>query len=188
VGLDKSTDGKGEFVKPMEQLAEGFEGAMAVLVAKGNHLKRPATSHLKIIVPISGNERSQRAAEIAIALARSTSSQLSAVYIARGQTGGRNKASVTLAREEGILKDTVALADRFGLPIRTSVGRGEFSGDAILRQAAKEGSNLVVMGVDRAPGDTLSFGVTANTLLKKSKISVLLISADQIHSQSRPSE
>ncbi len=176
VGLEKSSDGKGVFLKALEKIAEGFEGPMGVLVAKGNHLRNPATSGLKILVPISGNERSQRASEIGIALARSTASGLNAFHLATDAVAGGNKASVTRSVEEGVLKDVLAMAERFSLTIKTSVGKGKFSADAILRQAEKDQSNLIIMGVDRVPGDGLSFGVTASALLKKSKVSVLLFS------------
>lgn len=142
--------------------------------AKGNHLRSPKASSLKILVPISGNDRSQKASEVAIALARSTGSELNAFHIPTDAEG--RTSSKTQSVDEGVLRSVVEMADRFSLEIRTTVGVGKFSADAILRQAAKDGSNLIIMGVDRVPDKGLSFGAIASALLLNSKASVLLLS------------
>ena len=47
---------------------------------------------------------------------------------------------------------------------------------AILREIERSGADLVVLGVDRIRGETLSFGGVAAAVLRESKVSVLLIS------------
>jgi len=49
------------------------------------------------------------------------------------------------------------------------------AGAAILRASERDKSDLVAMGVSRRPGDRLSFGDVADTLLKDAKSSLLFI-------------
>jgi nucleotide-binding universal stress UspA family protein len=51
--------------------------------------------------------------------------------------------------------------------------------EAILQEIRACRADMVVMGVDRIHGDTLSFGAVADTILRKSKVSVLLISSGE---------
>jgi nucleotide-binding universal stress UspA family protein len=72
----------------------------------------------------------------------------------------------------------VSLADQYGVPIRTAVRVNLAAEDAILRQARLGGHNLIVMGVSRRPGETLSFGGVATAVLDASDRSLLFVSGD----------
>jgi len=62
------------------------------------------------------------------------------------------------------------------VPIKTAV-RSDLAPDkAILAEAKKGHHDLIVMGVNRRSGDTLSFGDTAAAVFEKSLTSILLIS------------
>src|SRR6266446_11011582 len=60
--------------------------------------------------------------------------------------------------EEAILKDVVALAERYGTEAKTSLQIDVAPEEAILRKARSGRHNLIVMGVNRRPGHTLFFG------------------------------
>ena len=71
----------------------------------------------------------------------------------------------------------VDLADRYHIPVRTAV-RAEIPPHLAIKQMVQRGGHdLVVMGVNRRPGDALFFGKTATKTLAKVKASVLLISS-----------
>jgi hypothetical protein len=96
--MDKVAGTKNGFDRKIEDVTAGFEGPLAIVIAKGRHLKPPLTNDFKILVPVSGSGVSRR------------------------------------------------------------------------------GADLVVMGVDRIHGEALNFGSVAAAVLRKSKVSVLLVS------------
>jgi Kef-type K+ transport system membrane component KefB/nucleotide-binding universal stress UspA family protein len=178
VGMDKVTGAKGGFDKKIENLTAGFDGPIAVVAAKGMHLKEPVNTAFRILVPVSGSGVSRRGAEVAIALARLSPDPLQVVYVSTTRDKGarRNAASMSLANEEAILKDTVATAARYHVDVVTSLFANAAPEEAILQEIRSSGADLVVVGVDRIQGDTLNFGSVAAALLSKSKVSVLLVS------------
>ena len=178
VGIDKVIGAKSGFDKRVEDLTAGFEGPLAIVVAKSSHLKPPLTNDFKILVPVSGSGVSRRGAEIAVSLARVSLAPLRLVYVSTTRDKGvrRNSASMSLLNEEAILKDTAALAARYEVDVTTSVHANSVPEEAILQEIHTSRADLVVMGVDRIHGDTLNFGGVADAVLRKSKVSVLLVS------------
>jgi K+:H+ antiporter len=178
VGLDKVIGAKSGFDRKIEDVTVGFEAPLAIVVAKANHLKPPLTNDFKILVPVSGSGVSRRGAEIAVALARSSLAPLRLVYVSTTRDKGvrRNGASMSLLSAEAILKDVAALAARYDVDITSSVRANAAPEDAILQEINASGADLVIMGVDRIHGETLNFGGVADAVLRKSKVSVLLVS------------
>jgi len=178
VGVGKVLNGKDDFDRKIEDLTSGFKGPIAIAAAKGIHLKQPAKPEFRILVPVSGSAVSRRGAEVAVALARLSHVPLRVVYVSttRDKSARRNAASVTLAREEAILKDTAAAAARYDVDVTTSLQANASPDEAILREIKSSGVDLVVLGVDRIQGgDSLNFGSVATAILGKSKVSVLLV-------------
>ena len=177
VGMDKVADAKGRFDQKIEDIGTGFKGPMAIVAAKGSHLQQPAPAGFSILVPVSGSGVSRRGAEVAIALARLNSDPLKVVYVSttRDQGARRGRASISLAPEEAILKDTAAAAARYDVDVRTALRANTAPEEAIFQEIASSGADLVVLGVDRIPGETLNFGSVARAVLSKSKASVLLV-------------
>ena len=177
VGMDKVADAKGRFDQKIEDIGTGFKGPMAIVAAKGSHLQQPAPAGFSILVPVSGSGVSRRGAEVAIALARLNSDPLKVVYVSTTRDKGarRGRASISLAPEEAILKDTAAAAARYDVDVRTALRANTAPEEAILQEIASSGADLVVLGVDRIPGETLNFGSVARAVLSKSKASVLLV-------------
>jgi Kef-type K+ transport system membrane component KefB/nucleotide-binding universal stress UspA family protein len=179
VGMDKVAGAKDGFDKEIEDVAAGFDGPLAIVAAKGAHLKRPASDAFKILVPVSGSGVSRRGAEIAIALVRAAASSLRVIHVTTTRDKGarRNAGTLSLFRDEAILKDTSALAARHDVDITTTLRVNAAPEEAILREIQSAGIDLVVMGVDRIQGDTLNFGTVAAAVLRKSKASVLLVAS-----------
>jgi Kef-type K+ transport system membrane component KefB/nucleotide-binding universal stress UspA family protein len=175
IGLDEPVGATGAFHARVARAAAGFEGPIAVLVARGEHLRRPADAGLNILVPVTGTEISRHAAELAVTLARGSGRPLAAIHVARSSPDapGARRASPTRSQQDVILKDVVALAERYGAEAVTAVRIESAPEQAILREARRH--NLIVMGVNRRPGEVLFFGDVAAAVLKSTKASVLFL-------------
>jgi Kef-type K+ transport system membrane component KefB/nucleotide-binding universal stress UspA family protein len=182
IGVEKTMAARGSFHEQIARIASGFEGPLAVAVARGSHLQEPPERRLNILVPVRGNKVSRRGAEVALALARAGSGAVTALYV-MGMVGlgaaQRRLRRPTRSRrhEEIILKDIVELADRYDTPIRTALRVDIAPEDAILRQARLGHYDLVVMGVGRPAGETLYFGKIAAAVLDDSQHSLLFVSS-----------
>jgi Kef-type K+ transport system membrane component KefB/nucleotide-binding universal stress UspA family protein len=178
VGLDKVIGAKGGYDKKIDEVTKGFEGPIALVAAKGKHLKQPASNVFRILVPVSGSGVSRRGAEVAIALSRMSLAPMQVVYVSTTRDkDSRRGASMSLMREEAILKDIGTLASRYDVGVHTIIHANMSPDVAILREIRDNDIDLVVMGVDRIEGDILNFGSIAAAVLEKSKASVLLVSS-----------
>src|ERR1700680_3001285 len=168
---------KAEFHEDVNRIAAEFEGPLAIVAARGAHLERPLQSALNILVPVTGTEASRRAAEIGIAVAQAPGATVTALYVS---TGRSKRAARTLRnalrsrrQHEAIPRHVVEMADRYNLDIRTDVKVDIAADDAILRQATANRNTVIVMGVNRRPGDTLFFGNVTAAILEKRRGAVL---------------
>jgi nucleotide-binding universal stress UspA family protein len=182
IGVERTTAVDGSFHRDVAHVALGFSGPLAIVVARGEHRQRPIDSGFKILVPVTGTDFARRGAEVAIALARSHEAPITALYVSdagrvAAREGRSQRATATRRREEAILKDVVALADRYDTGVKTAMRVDVAAGEAILREVVAGRYNLVVMGVNRRPGDVLFFGDVAATVLAGAKASVLLVSS-----------
>lgn len=180
VGIDKVAAAKDRFNRKIEDIAAEFAGPLAIVAAKGKHLKQPMPDALNILVPVSGSGISKRGAEVAVALAQAGSGSLRVIYVATTRDKGAQRGtSRGLSQETGILKDTSDLAARYDVDITTTLRVNRAPEAAILREIDTTDVDLVVMGVDRIEANHLSFGGVAAAVLRQSKASVLLVSSGE---------
>ncbi|RXH19080.1 cation:proton antiporter [Bradyrhizobium guangzhouense] len=180
VGVDKVAAAKDRFDRSIEDIAAKFDGPLAIVAAKGKHLKQPMPDGLNILVPVSGSGVSKRGAEVAVALTQAGSGSLRVIYVATTRDKGAQRgASRGLGQEAGILKDASDLAARYDVDITTTLRVNRSPEAAILREIDTTDVDLVVMGVDRIQADHLSFGGVADAVLRQSKVSVLLVSSGE---------
>jgi nucleotide-binding universal stress UspA family protein len=137
---------------------------------------RPAGPGFRILVPVSGSAVSRRGAEVAVALAHVSRNPLRVVYVSTTRDkGSRRGTSISLGREEGVLKDAAAAAARYNVDVSTVLRAHTAPELAILQEIRSSNADLVVLGVDRIAGEKLDFGSVAHAVLSKSDASVLLI-------------
>lgn len=180
VGVDRVAVTKDRFDRKIEDIAAKFDGPLAIVAAKGKHLKLPMPDALNILVPVSGSGVSKRGEEIAVALTQAGSGSLRVIYVATTRDKGAQRgASRGLSQEAGILKDASDLAARYDVDITTTLRVNRAPEAAILREIDTTDVDLVVMGVDRIQADHLSFGGVADAVLRQSKVSVLLVSSGE---------
>jgi nucleotide-binding universal stress UspA family protein len=149
------------------------------VAGSGDHLKHPQQSPLHILVPVTGNEVSRRAADVAIAIARASDRPITALYVATTGVGNGRKRRGFRARqqEQAIMRDVVEMADRHDVTTRTAVHADVAPHDAILAEVKQRRHDLIVMGVSRRPGDKLFFGDTAAAVLEKSPASIVFVAS-----------
>jgi Kef-type K+ transport system membrane component KefB/nucleotide-binding universal stress UspA family protein len=187
IGVGESVGSSGEISEQVAQTAAAFEGPFAIVIARGQHRKEPASdTDLSILVPVTGTEHSRRGAEVALALARASLGSVTVTHVARkGVPPWRRRLrrgfpmawAVTGTNQEAILQDAVRLGEQFGVPVRTTTRVRPDAGEAILRQLKTEEHNLVVMGVSPRPGTTLFFGDAAAAVLERAQQSILFVAS-----------
>jgi Kef-type K+ transport system membrane component KefB/nucleotide-binding universal stress UspA family protein len=182
LGMAKTVAPQGGFDEEIGRIAAIYDGPLAVTVARGPHVDGAEEGALNLLVPVRGNKVSRRAAEVALAMARTSESPMTALYVlsAVGLGGAKRRLrhpTPSRRYEEAVLKEIVNLADRYGRSIRTALRLDVSPEDAILRQARLGGYNLIVMGVGRPAGDTLFFGRIAAAVLENSNHSILFVAS-----------
>jgi nucleotide-binding universal stress UspA family protein len=179
IGRDPVRGGDGGFDEEVSRVAAAFEGPIAVALALGAHAQDASCANLHILAPITGSEVSRHGAEVAVALARATRRPLTVLYVAAQSMRAKPLSILGAQRreQEAVLKDIVKIADQYGVRVRTAVTAHASPARAILEQARRDKQNLIVMGVSRRPGATLSFGEVAATVLENTERSVLFVAS-----------
>jgi len=168
---------RGRFTDRIAATARSFSGPLALVVARreGN----PMAGRLRILVPVSGNEASRRALEVALSVARSTDGRVMALYVANEQRRGSRRLfrfarfGVT-ENEQMVLRDAVSLADEYNARLRTAISTGATPEDRILRYAQRGRYDLIVLGVTRR-GEDVYFGEVAEGVLAGTDRSIVLV-------------
>ena len=173
VGLEKTIVRGTSFHAHVTQLAAGFDGPLTIVEARDGHIKDPPDATLSILMPVNGTGPSRRAAEVAIAMARASRAPLTVLYVA--PPNGNGAKSSARRAVDAILKEIVTLSESYGVDARTAVRAERVASAAILAEAAKRRHNLIVMGVERRPGEKLFFGDTASAVLEKSDRSIVFV-------------
>lgn len=162
----------------VQRVSAGFEGPLMIVRGRGLHLEDPINSALRIVLPVTGTEVSRRAAEVAVALAKTNRVPITAVHassaIDRKTRGRRGRGASKRDHEDAILQDFLALARRYGAEAQTIV-RTDTDPDEAIVGAAQDSRDLIVMGANRRAGTPLYLGEVATSVLQTAKYSVVLV-------------
>jgi Kef-type K+ transport system membrane component KefB/nucleotide-binding universal stress UspA family protein len=176
IGLKNLQMKGGGFHPQANNIAAAFSGPLAIVAARGIHLRDPAQGPLNILVPVNGSGMSRRAAELAIAVARVSTAALTVLYVSNVKAGLAHRGGLRVRRQEqAILKDIVDIADQYDFSIRTAVRSDIAPDEAVLAEAKRGRHNLIIMGVGRRSGDTLFFGETASSIFEHSPDSIVFV-------------
>ncbi|WP_245517103.1 MULTISPECIES: cation:proton antiporter [unclassified Mesorhizobium] len=177
IGLGRAVTSKGSFSHRLSEIAGAFDGPLCLVLkptGAGRHMPRLGQQSGRILVPVNGTSVARRGAELALSIAAVTGAPVKMLYVARAARD-EPRDTVSHRRREAVLKDIVALADRYGVEIETAIRSRAAAADAIARQAGRNVA-LIVMGVARRPGDELIFGETTSGVLQRCPCPVVLIS------------
>jgi Kef-type K+ transport system membrane component KefB/nucleotide-binding universal stress UspA family protein len=179
IGIADTRDPKGGFSRGVSLIAKNFECSLAVIDGREGDLERLFKKDGKILIPVNGTEASRRAAEVGFTVARANNAEVTVFYVIRNGPGGRDGPSSARSirrRDAAILKDIEAMADRYGVDVRRSIC-GEMAPDEAIVREAKRGFDLIVLGANRRPGDTLFFGNTAAAVLDRAEATKLFVAS-----------
>ncbi len=179
IGVGETRASKGGFAESVSEIAAKFAGPVAIVDTHGAATDQLLKGLAKIVVPVNGTEVSRRAAEVAFALARASDAQVTVLYVTSppdGKKPGRARSRAERRNDKAVLKDISALAKRYSVNVRRSMPENAAPVDAILKEA-KRGYDLIVVGANRRPGDTLFFGNTAAAILDRAPTAKLFVAS-----------
>ena len=170
VAMEGAPDGDAAWGPVVERVVKEFPGATAIAVG-------PRPEPLRIMVAVTGTDYSRRAAEVAVAIARGADTSLTILHIARPapEMGITRLESEVPLTARAVVRDIEALARRDGVAFRSVVRTHRLHEQAILRELAAGHHNLLVLGVNARPGDTLFLGETAEAIRAGASCSLLLV-------------
>jgi len=175
VGLEGVRSRTGDFDPEVVRITSAFDGRLAIVATHGIHLQRPDRGPLHILVPDNGTESSRHALELAISIARVTNATVAVLYVSNARTNWHlPRRSADRARQRLILDEAVELADKYEQKIKVTARSG-IASESILSEVKRSGSNLIVMGVSRRPGQKLLLGNTAAAVFESAPASVLIL-------------
>lgn len=181
VGVDKMRNADGTFSLNVNRAAKGFEGPMALVIAGSE--SAVTAEKFNILVPVNGTEASRRGAEMAFALSPSKNGRVTALHVAeRAASSGVERRARRLGAQRrsqrALLDDIAHLARRYGYEKTHNAVHTDVAPDqAILEEASKNGTDLIVIGASRRVGDTLYLGQTVTAVLQQWKGAIIVIAA-----------
>jgi Kef-type K+ transport system membrane component KefB/nucleotide-binding universal stress UspA family protein len=176
--LEPSGDSAG-FNPEIGKIVLGFNGRVAITVAKGKPQDASGQDSLNILVPITGSAYSRLGAEIAVAIAKASGGKLTALHVyqrvGEDALARRDKGPVELGME--IVNAVAALGEREGVAVNALVKVHRNAERTILHQISRGKHNLVVLGGESRTGEQLFFGHSITAILDRIPCSVLIVSS-----------
>jgi Kef-type K+ transport system membrane component KefB/nucleotide-binding universal stress UspA family protein len=161
-------------------LLSEFSGVTAISVAKGNQPYARLAHSPRILLPITGTDYSQRAAEVAVTLARASAGTLTALHVAppASEVDVLRRPDELIASGRSIVAGVADLAKHWDLSIRRLVKVSNAPEKVIMRELLRSRHDLVVVGVkSRGDDKNVSFGRRISVLLESSPCSVLVVNS-----------
>ena len=171
IGFDPLAAPEGGYAERAKIAADAFRQSVVLVAARGS-LGRAPDAALRILVPVTGDNRSMRAIEFASLLAKASGAAVAAIYVRAGEEANE-RPSVT---PETVFEQVREIGHHYEIDIRTITGGSDNRELAILTHARRGRYNLVMLGVARRAGEVLSFGSLADTLVEKSDRSLVMFS------------
>ncbi len=174
VGIEPTAAESGGYSDILSTMIKAFNGTTALVASRG---RAPGEdTELRILVPVSGTERSMKSAEFACVIAKASGAAISAVYFQEpGQATSLSRISDTDNIHRSAFQRLDQIADYYGVSIKRVVSQGSSPELAILTHARKGRFNLIVLGVSKRAGAILSYGTVADTLLETADRSFIFI-------------
>lgn len=171
---------KGRFSERLARVVEQFDGPFAIVHADATQSRSWDAPPRDILVPVSGTSSARHGAELAIALARGGHSTVTALYAeskSRGRAARHRPRWTAEDNRDAVLREIVLLGEQQGVFVKPVALRGAPE-DAILKQLKSGRHDLIVMGVRRRPGETLSFGDAAEVIAARSTHPVVFVASE----------
>ncbi len=183
IGVADACDAEGAIGPHASELAQGFPGPIALVVAKGGLGRDPQRHPLRILTAVNGTAAARRGAEVAIELARAVNAPVTALHVAGEDEAGGRAPSVWRvlgpgSRANAVMREVVAMGERYGVAVRPEMVRRRAPAEAILAAAKRGGTTLIVLGVNPRPGETLYLGAVPERLMREAECGLLLVGSE----------
>ncbi|WP_454855004.1 cation:proton antiporter domain-containing protein [Rhizobium binxianense] len=174
VGIEPTNGENGGYSGQLTAMISAFKGTTAIVASRGILPKED--KDLRILVPISGTERSMKAAEFAFIVAKATGAVITAVYF-RDPTQAASLPRVSDAGNvhRAAFDQLDQIASFYKVKVEKVAPQGAAPELAILKHACKGRFNLIVLGVSRRAGKEISYGSVADTLLETADRSFVFV-------------
>lgn len=177
IGVEPVAAADGGFDEQISVMTSAFKGTTVIISSRGQGIADDR--NMRILVPVSGTERSTRAAEFAFLIAKATGCSVSVIYIVGpGQMRSRSRVSDNSNMHAATSDRIDEVANYYGVSAQKIVQQGDSPELSILRHARRGRYDLIVLGVSRRVGDGLSYGRIADTLLEAADRSFVFIETE----------
>jgi Kef-type K+ transport system membrane component KefB/nucleotide-binding universal stress UspA family protein len=174
VGVEPSSGENGGYSDRHTMMVGAFSGTTAIVSARGDVPEEDAL--LRILVPVSGTERSLNAAEFAFVVAKATGASISTVYFKDpAQAALLSRVSDTTNVQRSAFEQLDQIASVYDVKLDKVTSQEGSPELAILKHARRGRFNLIILGVSRRAGGDLSYGTVADTLLETADRSVVFV-------------
>jgi Kef-type K+ transport system membrane component KefB/nucleotide-binding universal stress UspA family protein len=183
IGREPAVVGNG-FAPQITQTAYGFPGPFAIAIARGQQ-HRSAAAPLQVLVTVSGTRVSRQGAEVAIALAHASRGSVTALYVGAPRAGSVwrlqfGEALAPRGHADAVVREIIEMGEHYRIDVRGEIRQSGSVRNAVLRELARGGHNLLVMGVSPRPGDQLFLGEMAAEMLARAGISLLFVCPEPV--------
>jgi Kef-type K+ transport system membrane component KefB/nucleotide-binding universal stress UspA family protein len=174
VGIEPTTGERGGYSLRLAAMISAFKGTSAIVAARGR--LPDDDQQLRILVPVSGTERSMKAAEFAFVVGKASGADITAVYFRDPSLAALpSRVSDTSNAHRAAFHQLDEIASFYDVEVEKVASQGSSPELAILKHARNGRFNLIVLGVSKRAGDNLSYGAVADTLLETADRSVVFI-------------
>jgi nucleotide-binding universal stress UspA family protein len=175
--LKSTADQPGTLHRSLERIIRDFDGATAIVVAKGLQLVELPIRSVNILVPTSGTDYSRRAAELAMTIAKACQGRITALHVSPppNETALSHRPHELLRTGHALLRDIRALGERAGVHVTPVLKFRRAREAAILHQIKQGKHNLVVFGVKARPAEGVFFGHAMAVMLERTPCSLILV-------------
>jgi Kef-type K+ transport system membrane component KefB/nucleotide-binding universal stress UspA family protein len=176
IGVDPLLAPDGGIDDHVSQLARKFPSSIMLVSARGRHELDTPSGEFNILAPVTGSEVARKGVEVALALGRGGHRPVTAItVIPPDSRTPRRRFSTRIRDATATAREVRELADALEQPVRMAHRANVSPQDAILREARAGNHDLIVMGTSRRPGERLSFGDLAASLLDTADRSLVFV-------------
>jgi Kef-type K+ transport system membrane component KefB/nucleotide-binding universal stress UspA family protein len=163
VGIQPTSGESAQYSEKLSAMIDAFSGTTAIVTSRG--MIASEDRNLRILVPISGTERSLRAAEFALVIAKATGAATTAVYFRDPKEAtSPSRVSDTGNGHRAAFEQLDRIASFYEVEVEKVAPHASVPEVAILRHARSGRFDLIILGVSRRAGKELSYGTVADTL------------------------
>ncbi len=163
VGIQPTSGESAQYSEKLSAMINAFSGTTAIVTSRGMIAREDR--NLRILVPISGTERSLRAAEFALVIAKATGAATTAVYFRDPKEAtSPSRVSDTGNAHRAAFEQLDRIASFYEVEVEKVAPQASVPELAILRHARSGRFDLIILGVSRRAGKELSYGTVADTL------------------------